>query len=184
MPQIQLHVPESALSLTGRTAEVDVSIATHADLRGVARLFDAYRVFYGRASNRRAARAFLSERLSRGESVIMLATRRPASGVLPVEVGFAQLYSSFSSVRLGKALILNDLFVVPEARRRGVGIRLVDACIAHARRTRAVSLELETHPDNAAAMRLYSGLGFTPSTEFARLSFPLGTTPVSRAVGR
>lgn len=194
MPHIQLHAPPADPRPSAGVLDVQVRAATVRDLPAVARLFDAYRVFYGRSSNRRAARVFLADRMGRGESVILVASGRMASSRLTsgrsatgharVDVGFAQLYRSFSSVRLGQSLILNDLFVIPEARRQGIGARLVDACTAFARKARAVSLELETHPDNAPAMRLYAGKGFVVDTEYARLSFSLERAAVARTVAR
>ena len=122
--------------------------------------------------------------MARGESVILVARTRPTDRAPAADVGFAQLYRTFSSVRLGASLILNDLYVIAEARRRGVGARLVDACTAYARTARVVSLQLETRPDNAVAMRLYVGKGFVADTEFARLSFPLELPVLSRSPAR
>jgi GNAT superfamily N-acetyltransferase len=182
MPQIQLHAPAQPPPPLTDVCDVEVRIATPGDLRAVTRLFDAYRVFYGRSSNRRAARLFLADRMARGESAVLIARARPTASEYAVDVGFAQLYRSFSSVRLGPSLILNDLFVVPEARRQGVGARLVDACTAYARKARVVSLQLETHPENAAAMRLYADKGFVLDTEYARLSYPLELTVARKAL--
>jgi len=184
MHHIQLHAPPRGTPAPAGVLDAEVRIATAVDLRTVARLFDAYRVFYGRSSNRRAARLFLADRMARGESVILVARTRRTADAPAVDVGFAQLYRTFSSVRLGASLILNDLYVIPEARRRGIGARLVDACTAYARKVRAVSLQLETHPDNAAALRLYAGKGFVADTEFARLSFPLELPVLSRSAAR
>jgi GNAT superfamily N-acetyltransferase len=39
----------------------------------------------------------------------------------------AQLYPSFSSGAMARIFILNDLFVAPEARRRGAGSALLEA---------------------------------------------------------
>ena len=55
------------------------------DLDDLAPLFDGYRQFYGQRADLAAARAFLSERLRRNESVIFLAS---ADGMA---LGFTQL---------------------------------------------------------------------------------------------
>ena len=47
--------------------------ANAADLDAAAALFDAYRRFYGQAGDLPRARAFLAERIDRGESVVLLA---------------------------------------------------------------------------------------------------------------
>src|SRR3954468_20703497 len=93
---------------------ISVRAATLADLDAVAGLFEQYRAFYGLKPETDRALAFLKERLERTDSVILVAAE--ASGRI---VGFVQLYSTFSSLRMGRALILNDLFVDPGARRSG-----------------------------------------------------------------
>ena len=63
--------------------------ATIYDLDRLAPLFDAYRQFYGQRSDVPAARAFLLDRFSHSESIILIALRDREA------VGFAQLYPSF-----------------------------------------------------------------------------------------
>lgn len=147
--------------------------ATPADLEALAPLFDAYRMFYDQPSDLAAARAFLAERLRLNDSVILVAIHRAAPSDTGAVVGFAQLYPLASSVRLGRTLVLNDLYVAPAARGRGAGALLVDACIDYAQSCGALSLQLETHPDNEAALRLYRAKGFVMDTEFAHLSLAL-----------
>ncbi|MEO7085312.1 MAG: GNAT family N-acetyltransferase, partial [Gemmatimonadaceae bacterium] len=92
-------------------------------------------------------------------------------------VGFAQLYGSFSSLALCPSLILNDLFVLPEARGLGVGRSLVGACAAFARGIGASSLSLSTQHANAAALALYESLGFVRDEEFVHLALALPASP-------
>src|SRR5690242_2313753 len=101
--------------------DVRVRRATPADCEAAAQLFDLYRQFQRQASDPAGARAFIGERLERGESTIFLA--EDASGPL----GFAQLFPSFSSVGMKRTFTLNDLYVVAEARGRGVATGLLDA---------------------------------------------------------
>ncbi len=86
--------------------------ATIEDLDQIAPLFDGYRHFYGRLPDLGAARAFLFGRFKSNQSIIFIAAKESGPAL-----GFTQLYPSFSSVSLAKTLILNDLFVAPEARR-------------------------------------------------------------------
>ncbi|MFT3896812.1 MAG: GNAT family N-acetyltransferase [Thermomonas sp.] len=138
------------------------------DLDAVAPLFADYRVFYAQAHDVAMARAFLRERLERGESVVLLATL--ADGA---PAGFTQLYPMFSSVRAARTWILNDLFVAPSARRRGVANALLDAATAFARAEGAVRLELETTHDNAAAQALYRAAGWESHDDTLRFRLPL-----------
>ena len=134
--------------------------AVLADLAVLARLFDGYRQFYGRSSDVAAAESFLRERLDHGESVVFLAL----DGDTPV--GFTQLYPSFSSVSLARVFILNDLFVVPERRRSGVGSALLDAATGHARALGAVRVSLNTDVANATAQATYEARGWKRDREY------------------
>lgn len=135
-----------------------MSISTHragpADLDALALLFDAYRQFYGQASDVPRARDWLRERLRFGESTVIVATL----AVRPV--GFTQLYPMYSSVRTARTWILNDLYVDAAARRKGVARTLLDAAAQFARADGAAGISLETTLDNAAARALYRAAGW------------------------
>ena len=124
------------------------------DLDALAPLFDAYRQFYVQPSDLQRARAWLSERIARNESIVLLAR----SGAGPV--GFTQLYPMFSSVRTARLWILNDLFVAAEARRQGVARALLDSGARACREDGAAGLMLETGRDNAPARALYRAAGW------------------------
>jgi GNAT superfamily N-acetyltransferase len=56
--------------------------------------------------------------------------------------------------------IVRMLVVDPAARGRGIGRRLTEICIARARRDGADAIALHTSPAMAAALALYSRMGF------------------------
>jgi GNAT superfamily N-acetyltransferase len=123
----------------------------------VAPLFDAYRQFYEQRSDLALAKDFLAARLWADDSVVFLAL----AGEEPSEaLGFAQLYPSWSSVAARPIWILNDLFVAPTARGRGVGHALLERCREHALETGAQRMALETLVGNRGAQRLYESLGW------------------------
>lgn len=130
--------------------------AALADLDTLTSLFDAYRVFYRQAPDTATARAFLAERLQRNESVIILARDEGNDEAL----GFTQLYPAFSSVSARRIWILNDLFVIPEARQHGVARALMEAAREFALATGALRLVLETAEGNRPAQALYEALGY------------------------
>jgi ribosomal protein S18 acetylase RimI-like enzyme len=138
---------------TVRIIQADVD-----ELDVTAELFDMYRVFYGQPSHYHESRHFLFDRMLKSESVIFLAFMD--EGMQEKPVGFVQLYPSFSSVHLASVWILNDLFVVPSARRQGVAQSLIKHVIEFARNTQARSVLLETATDNHPAQCLYDSLGF------------------------
>ncbi|GAA3325596.1 hypothetical protein GCM10020331_058130 [Ectobacillus funiculus] len=48
-------------------------------------------------------------------------------------IGFATLYFAFSTLQLKRTAILNDLFVVPDARGKKAGEQLFRACLSYIR---------------------------------------------------
>lgn len=131
-----------------------ITHATPGDLDALSRLFDAYRQFHGQPSSLDAARDWLRNRLRFGESKVLVARQDEAI------VGFAQLYPSFSSVRLGRSWIVNDLFVLPATRRQGIAHALLEAAADFARKEGAVAISLETARDNDAARAMYRAAGW------------------------
>lgn len=128
--------------------------AASGDLEALVPLFDAYRVFYRRASDPEAARNFLRDRLERKESVVFLAFDGADA------IAFTQLYPSFSSVSMARIFVLNDLFVAPEARRCGVGSALLKKAAGYARSEGAVRLALTTELTNSTAQSVYERNGW------------------------
>lgn len=58
---------------------------------------------------------------------------------------------------------LENIVVAGDLHRRGLGKRLLDALLAHARDTNSESVFLEVRESNAAARRLYEKAGFKPT---------------------
>lgn len=139
-------------------------------LDALAELFDGYRQFYRKPADLEGARTFLKARIELDESVIFVASL-PGSDAL---VGFTQLYPFFSSVRMRRLWILNDLFVAEEARQRGVARALMEAARAFASSTGAASLELATEITNTSAQALYEDLGYERDDDFYHYALTLG----------
>jgi|TARA_B110000495_G_C22985976_1_gene580093 ribosomal protein S18 acetylase RimI-like enzyme len=137
------------------------------DIEGVASLFDSYREFYGKSSDLKQSIQFLSERISAKESFILVAEIKGKS------VGFTQLYPFFSSVQTTRLMVLNDLFVVPEVRRKGVAKKLMDAAVKLANEEGCGGLILETTEDNVQAQSLYKKLGWKEETGVRHYSFDI-----------
>jgi ribosomal protein S18 acetylase RimI-like enzyme len=147
--------------VTPPTVTCGVRIGTPVDVDRVAPLFDAYRQFYGLPSNLPLCRQYLAERLSRDESVVLLAADADGTAL-----GFVQMYPGFSSLLAARTYVLYDLFVDPAARRSGLGRRLMEEAAQEARRRGAVSLVLSTAKTNRGAQRLYESLGWVRDEEF------------------
>ena len=151
--------------IDGRIA---VRQATIFDLDRIAPLFDLYRQFYRKPPDLDLARRFLRDRFEHNQSIIFLATRGDGAAV-----GFAQLFPSFSSASAARILILNDLFVLSEVRRRGVASQLLGAAAEFGRAIGAVRLTLSTEVMNETAQALYEGAGWKRQTDFYVYNFPL-----------
>jgi GNAT superfamily N-acetyltransferase len=152
---------------------VTIVRAELADLERLAPLFDGYRQFYRQPSEPARVRAFLADRLRNGDSVVVLALD-PERGT---GLGFTQLYPTFSSVSIGRAFVLNDLFVAPEGRGRGIGAALLEHAARYGRETGALYLELETAVSNTPAQRLYERQGWVRETVFHKYALELRGGP-------
>lgn len=142
------------------TAAIAITRAGVEDLDALLPLFMGYLDFYGRRHAPTEARAFLHERIARGESTVFVARRDSRA------VGFVQLYPAFGSLSLRPSWILNDLFVAPEARGRGVAEALMRRARELGAATGACEIFLQTARDNAVAQRLYDRLGYTRDDHF------------------
>ena len=149
---------------------ITVRAAASSDVDALAQLFEQYRAFYECEPNASRAREFIAERLRNTDSVILVA-EDSRSGSL---AGFTQLYPTFSSLRMGRALILNDLFVAEAYRRSGVARRLMHAAQLFAQMSGAVALSLETQRANASARALYESLGYHAEEDFVTYSLSVG----------
>ncbi|HKV65858.1 MAG TPA: GNAT family N-acetyltransferase [Rhodanobacteraceae bacterium] len=156
------NLPQAAQAITSR--------ATLDDLDALTKLFDGYRVFYKQASDLARARTFIEERLRRDESVIFIAR----DGGNREALGFTQLYPMFSSVSARRIWVLNDLFVAPAARKRGVARALMDRARDFAAEAGALRLILETAEDNRSAQALYESLGYVRESGERHYSLELG----------
>ena len=130
------------------------------ELDDAAILFNAYRVFYEKTSDIPSAKDFLKERIQKEESVIYGAYEGDKM------VGFTQLFPLFSSTRMKRLWLLNDLFVQPSSRGKGISIHLIDAAKELCRQTNACSLCLETGQDNVIGNQLYPRAGFELDEEY------------------
>lgn len=139
------------------------------DLGALAALFDAYRRFYEQPADLPRAQRFMADRLARGDSVIHVAT----SGEDGTLQGFTQLYPSWCSVEAGPIMVLYDLFVVPEARGRGLAQALMQAAEDHARGAGCVRVDLSTAHTNHTAQALYESRGWQMDRAFRWYSLPL-----------
>jgi len=150
--------------------QVRIRQANIDDLDKIVPMFDAYRQFYKQPPDLELARTFLLERFQHNQSTIFLALDSKDD-----PLGFTQMYPSFSSGLARRIFVLNDLFVAPQARRRGVGHLLLQAAAEFGRKVGAARLTLSTAHDNTPAQALYEFSGWRRDHVFRTYTLPLGT---------
>ena len=148
------------MSYTSATVEA----ARPGDLEETGRLFHDYLLFYERDPDRAVVGAYLHDRVTEGDSLLFVARLEDRI------VGFVHVYPGWSSLDLAPAWTLEDLFVIPTARRQGVARSLIGHVHAAARAAGAVAVRLETSHDNLAAQRLYESIGYRRDEVFRTYS--------------
>jgi len=135
---------------------MDVSIVSgEAQLSRLLPLMRAYCDFYNVAPDDAAllevSRALMADPAREG--VQFLAT------IDGEDVGFATVFWSWETSIAGRVGVMNDVFVVPQARGRGVATALIGACRQRCRDQGALKMIWQTAPDNMRAQSLYEHIG-------------------------
>jgi len=125
------------------------------DLEDIVPLFDAYRVWYRQASDIEGGKSFLAGRILQKESILYFAKAENGQAV-----GFTQCYPLFSSTRMKRLWLLNDLFVDAKFRGQGISKLLIGRVQELARQTKAAGVLLETEKTNDIGNQLYPRMGF------------------------
>jgi GNAT superfamily N-acetyltransferase len=74
-------------------------------------------------------------------------------------IGFATVYWTWSTLEAGEVGVMNDLFVVDDARGGGVADALIAECVGLCRERGAVELGWRTAKDNLRAQAVYDRVG-------------------------
>jgi GNAT superfamily N-acetyltransferase len=80
------------------------------------------------------------------------------------DAGFATIFWSWETTTSGRIGVMNDLFVTPATRGRGVSSVLISACLERCRDHGAVRMVWQTAVDNLAAQAVYDHAGATRET--------------------
>lgn len=145
---------------------IEIRKISISEINDIVELFDKYMVFYKLESNPKKYKTYLKNRIDNNEATIYIAYESNTKAI-----GFVINYSSFSSVSLGKIVILNDLFVLDNYRKEGIGNILIDCSINLAKEIGAVRVDLGTAKDNFKAQSLYERIGFIKDTVYFSYSF-------------
>ncbi|MCF6299974.1 MAG: GNAT family N-acetyltransferase [Proteobacteria bacterium] len=129
------------------------------DLPALAILFDAYRQFYKQPQDIQGSESFLQQLMQKNQSHIIVAEQQNKL------IGFTQLFLSFSSVRMQRTFILNDLYVDENHRKSGAGKALLNAATDFAKQENAAYVVLQTATNNNSAQNLYINNGWKKDEE-------------------
>ena len=133
---------------------MQVREAKLSDLENLSDLFNSYRMFYGKKSDIKVANEFLRSRIENKDSKIFVCDLNNELS------GFVQLYPIFSSTRVSKYWLLNDLFVDIEKRGKGYSKLLIDRSKELVIESKACGMMLETEKSNDIGNMLYPSTGF------------------------
>ena len=138
-----------------------VKEATLNDADKIGEVFDLYRQFYKQPSDITACTQYISDRLKNKEATIFFIENDGGACL-----GFTQLYITFDSVRLSKKIILYDLYVRSEYRKKGIARILMNTAKSFAQHSGVGSIELSTAKDNKIAQSLYESLSYERDNKF------------------
>jgi GNAT superfamily N-acetyltransferase len=135
---------------------VNIHRAGEEDLGDLLPLMRAYCDFYGVEPSDDAllalSRALIAD--PQGEGIQLLA--RDGEGKA---LGFATVFWTWSTLSGSRIGIMNDLYVVGEARGTGVADALIAACVDRCRERGATELDWQTAKDNLRAQAVYDRIG-------------------------
>ena len=130
------------------------------DSEKVGEVFDLYRQFYKKDPDKIISIDYIKQRLTNKESTIFFVEENN------ICIGIVQLYITFDSLELAKKIILYDIFVKSEYRKKGIGTMLMNVSKNFAEKNNISSIELSTAISNGTAQSLYESLGYERDTEF------------------
>lgn len=139
---------------------VDIKPVTELEFSQVEPLIVAYQTFYEVEDiDEERNRKFFSRFIGNSHSGWLLGASENG-----VPLGFGCFYRHKSSLTATNIVLMNDLYVIPEARGKGVGRALIEAGVNLAREWGASHLSWATAPDNETAQRLYDSFDVEKST--------------------
>ena len=135
--------------------------ANRSNIKQAGELFDLYRQFYKYDSDIIQSTNYIQDRIINNESKIFIAINNSNQAI-----GFVQLYETFGSLDLGKIIILYDLYVKKEFRKKNIGRKLMISSHKYAKEIKAKRIQLSTATDNFIGQSLYESLGYVKDKDF------------------
>jgi GNAT superfamily N-acetyltransferase len=138
---------------------VEIRQARTDEIEEMLPLIRAYCEFYETKPNDQGIRTMFETLITDpGQGAVFIA-RADAKAV-----GFATLDWKWSSLKGARIGYLEDLFVDPETRGKGIADALIEVCAARCRELGMPALEWMTAPDNHRAQKVYNRTGAEADT--------------------
>ncbi len=131
------------------------------DIEKIYFMVDEFRQVYGETSDLESCKDFVTERISKNESVIFFA----CDSVTLTPFGYVQLYPFFSTLSLRTFWMLTDLYIRPDFRKNGYSKLLINNSKVLAQESKTVGILIEARITNHSAERLYDTVGFKKEGE-------------------
>jgi len=96
----------------------------------------------------------------------------PSLGILYIisnetqTIGYVCITYGYSFEYGGKTAFIDELFIIPEERNKGLGSQVMDFILTKAKELKLATLHLEAEKHNDKANKLYSKKGFKNSNRF------------------
>jgi GNAT superfamily N-acetyltransferase len=139
--------------------EIDIRSASAEDIESVTSLLrkqlEEHRIDTSDDAVQLAINGMLADR-DRGFILVALNDKRP--------VGVAYVSFTWTLEHGGKSAWLEELYVLPDERDRGLGKAMLRAVLEKAREAGCAAVDLEVEIQHARAERLYAREGFRPHT--------------------
>ena len=140
--------------------KIKIIKAKKENINDVGILFDLYRQFYKYNPELKKSTKYIKERISKKDSTIFVCYQDKEA------CGFVQLYETFDSLNINKKLILYDLYVKKDYRKKGVGKILMNKAKEFAVKHKFKIIELSTAITNKKAQSLYETLEYKRDKEY------------------
>lgn len=132
-----------------------ITAVAEGDLGDLLGLMRSYCDFYGVSPTDENLIALSKELIQHPSEGMQLICREKSGNA----VGFATVFWTWSTLSASRVGVMNDLFVVPEARGTGVADALIERCASECRAKGANELVWQTALDNARAQAVYDRIG-------------------------
>jgi GNAT superfamily N-acetyltransferase len=138
---------------------VEIRPARTDDIEEMLPLIRAYCEFYETAPDDDGLRRMFETLIANADQGAVYIARDEGSAV-----GFATLDWKWSSLKAAKIGYLEDLFVDPESRGKGIADALIEVCADRCRELGMPAMAWQTAPDNHRAQQVYDRTGAEAET--------------------